>query len=419
MRHLLAFMLLAAVAAAESPSADFDSPDSAKAWSSEAGTPERVEAPAHGGSAALRWKAASDGAVLSFGGIRGDLTKSRALRFWIRIGGTVERDLVARVRAKGGLFWRKFAVRPDVWTEVVIPFYQFRPEGFPVWEKAEAFELLARRAGTVFLDDLAFVEGGERPQIEPSAALCERVFPDGNPAIALTDNFRVFTDAPVDAAAVAARLEEGLVRFRKVFAVEEPLGWPVTLIIRKSVEDYHRTAVDTAHDIYGGDIPAPAAGGLTFFDYSVTSLEEKYGALRPVFLHECCHQLVTRLLHVRGTNGASWLEEALCYFMQNEFLPIENAKEEALKLLDNPKRPALATFDGKQKIDSGAENLTAFLLSRWLLSDPHAAHWPEVLAALRENNLAILPAVEEALGLKAEDAVKDFEDFTRTWATSK
>lgn len=419
MRILLALAAVSTLAAAEPLRADFESPDAAQAWATDAGTVEIVKAPAHAGTGALRWQAPKEGTRLSFSGLRGDLTANRAVRFFAFLEGTVEREVTLRVRTRGGDFWRRFALRPAVWSEIVVPFYQFRQDALPRWDRAEALELVARRPVSLVLDDLGLVAGGEHPQIEPGAALVERLFPGAEPKIALTPNFRVFTDAPVDPAAVAERLEQGLARFREIFAVEEPLAWPVTLVIRPTADDYRRSAVETARDIYGGDLAPPTAGGFTFYEYAFTSYDEKHGATRPVFLHEAFHQVVTRLLGFRGAGGALWIEEGLCYFMQDEFTPIENAKEEALKLLDNPKRPALATFDAKQRIDSGAENLAAFLVVRYLLKGPHAGAWKDVLEALRENDVRLLDAVGEALGVKPAEFEKSWEEFTRAWAAEK
>ncbi|KAF0245512.1 MAG: hypothetical protein FD180_1554 [Planctomycetota bacterium] len=419
MRTLVVLLAAASLTTAEPALADFEGADSAKAWTADAGDVSRVEGPVHAGSGALRWKTPKEGTKLQFGGLKGDLTKNRAVRFFAWLEGTVERDLTLRIHTKGGDFWRRFSLRPQVWSEVVVPFYQFRQDASPLWSRAEGFAIVARKPLAIVLDDLSLVEGGEHPQIEPAAALIERVFPGREPAISLSDNFRVFTDAPLDAAAVSARLEEGLGRFRKIFGVEEPLAWPVTLIVRTTPEEYRRTAVETARDVYGGDLSAPTAGGFTFYEYSFTSYDEKQGATRPVFLHEACHQLVSRLLHFQGPNGALWIEEGLCYFMQNEFTPIENAKDEALKMFENPKRPRLASFDAKQRIDSGAENLTAFLVTQYMLKGPHAAQWKDYVEALRENDTNLLKAAQEAFGVKPEAFEQEYEEYTRKWAAEK
>jgi hypothetical protein len=419
MRFLAAFLAAASISAAGPPIADFENTDSAKSWAADAGTVELVKAPAHAGAGALRWSAPKEGARLACDAVHGDLTPNRAVRLFAYLEGTVDREMTLKFRTKGGDFARRFPLRPQVWSEIVIPFYQFRQEGLPRWEKVESLEFVARRPVAIVLDDVGLVEGGDAPQIEPGGALVERIFPDGTPKIALTENFRVFTDAAVDPAPVAARLEEGLAAFRKIFGIEEPLAWPVTLVIRPTVDDYRRTAVETAKDVYGGELAPPTAGGFTFYEYSFTSYDEKYGATRPVFLHEAFHQVVSRLLGFHGTNGAMWIEEGLCYFMQNEFTPIENAKEETLKLIDNPKRPALGTFDGKQRIDSGAENLQAFLVVQFLMKGPHAAKWKDFVEALRENDTNLLKAADEALGVKPADFEKEWIEFTRTWAAEK
>lgn len=418
--RLLAALLIATSAATAGPAiADFEAAEAAKPWSADAGAVEVVKAPAHAGTGALRWNAPKEGARLACGAFHGDLTSNRAIRFFAYLEGTVDREMTLKFRTKGGDFARRFPLRPQVWSEIVVSFYQFRQEGLPRWDRVEALEFVARRPVTIVLDDVGLVEGGDDPQIEPGGALVERIFPDITPKIALTENFRVFTDAAVDPALVAARLEEGLASFRKIFGIEEPLAWPVTLVIRPTVEDYRRTSVETARDVYGGELAPPTAGGFTFYEFSFASYDEKYGATRPVFLHEAFHQIVSRLLGFHGANGAMWIEEGLCYFMQNEFTPIENAKEETLKLLDNPKRPALSTFDGKQRIDSGAENLESFLVVQFLLKGPHAAKWADFVEALRENDTNLLKAADEALGVKPADFETEWVEFTRKWAAEK
>lgn len=418
MRTAAAVLLAASAALAEPVDVDFETKGSAVSWTAENGEAMLVSAPVHGGFGALRFRAAQESAKLVWTGAAGDLSKCRAVKFFAWLEGDVERDVVLKVRTAGGDFWRKFSLRPQVWSEIAVPLWQFREEAAPRWEQAQALEFSFRRPATLILDDLSLPAGDA--QVEPAPDLSARVFPEGSPVSSATsDNFRVFTDAPVDPGAVTKRLEEGLVRFRKAFGVEEALGRPVTLVIRKTADDYRQTAVDTAKDVYGGDMGPPQAGGFTFYAYSFTSFDEKQGALRPVFLHEACHQLVSRLLRFRGVNGAMWVEEGICYFLQNEFTPIENVKDEALKMLDNPKRPALASLDARQRIDSGGENLTAFLVIQYIMRGPGAEKFKPFAEALHANEVSLLKSVKAAFGVEPADFEKDYEAWTRKWASEK
>jgi len=418
-RSALALALLTLPAAADQTIAAFEGEDAAAGWEAKDGSVRRDLDNVHDGSGALFWEAKDEGAVLSTTRLKGDVTEIRSLHGWIRLAGTAEREIVARIPARGGVFWRRFTVRPGVWSEIVLPLYQFRATGTPRWTDVTGLEFVARRSLVCTFDTWVAQEGGSWPAIEPNVTLEERVFGSVRHSMALTENFRVFTDAPINARDTADRLEAGLVRFRVIFGTDEPLDWPVTLIIRKSADDYRRTAVDTARDVYAGELTPPSAGGFTFLDYSFSSFDERAGALRPVFLHEACHQLVSRLLDFRGENGATWVEEGICYVLQNDFTPIEGAKGQALELLGDGKRAPLSAFDGALKISTGPLNMQSFLVMRFILKGPHAGKWADLREALRENKLGLLASVEEAWGIKPADFEKEWEEFTRKWADEK
>jgi hypothetical protein len=364
---------------------------------------------------ALRWEAAKESSTLSADVLPAGGREIGRIAFRIRAEGDRERTLDVRLPQKDGLFWRKIAAGRE-WTDVSVAPWQFRSVRRPSWEKLATIEFSMREApGAVLIDGLRVEKPAEAGPtwLEPAGPLAARAFGDGarESRRATTASFRVFTDAPLDAEKIGATLEEFLALFQKTWGLSKAaLDYPVTLVVAKTREAYTKFVERTSADVYASVIDADdvKAGGFTFEQYSVTSYLEEAGEKRPVFYHEACHQLVKRLLGLRGDAGATWIEEGICYFLQNEFLPQPGLAAEVAKLLDNPRRTAVERFDGRLK-PAGSQNLQSMTYAAMIAASEKR---DEIVASLRER-ASLRRAVEDVLKLSIDEFEKKWLEFCR------
>ncbi len=374
------------------------------------------------GSGSLRWEARAERASVTTTKIPADWTEIGRLTAFVLLADEKARTLEVELREKQGSarFWRKIALKPLVWTEISLGPYQFRAEGAPSWKRIASLGFVLRDGpANLYVDTvtLARHKGELPPFLEPGDALVKRAFGESKDVVrTATRNFRAFSNAPLDGDKLGAALEEFFVLFRKSLALKEAdLDYPVTLVIHSKRDAYVDFAVRTARDVYGAEVPAKRiwAEGYTFFDYSFTSYLNERHERRPVFFHEVCHQLLTRLLGLRGALGATWVEEGLCYFLQNEFIPQDDLGAEVKSLLDNARRPKLADLDGRIA-PQGAVNLQALSIMAFLHDGRHKEHFAKILATLAKD-ASLAAAVENVL----KTTTAEFDAEWQAWCRER
>lgn len=415
---MVRFALILAVASAAGAETvridDFDQPELSDEWVSLGADLWHAEGLVPAGANHLRCRADDAGAWIG----RRTGASFQALRkvtFQARSGTDLALVVELKQHNSAPRFWRKVDVAAGDWQRIEIPLYEFRTDGVPRIAECDLIGFRLRGAGTFDLDGIEIEAGAAPALLEPMDALALRAF--GGPAkdTAETTHFRVLTDSAAPAKEVAAGLEQFLGLFQERMGLPQGNVVPqVTLVIHATREAYVDFVARTARDVYGGviDPKGITAGGFTFEKYSCTSYDPEQGAKRPVIYHEACHQLVTRCLGLRGPNGASWAEEGVCYYMQNEYLPQANLGEEVGKLLENPKRPALASLKDTTPT-TGAVNMTGMLLIAYLVEGPHKDRLSPFLTELRDGHHDLARAVERTLGVKPDAFATDWEAWVR------
>jgi hypothetical protein len=370
------------------------------------------------GTGALSWETPDKGSIAT-SAIPKSWKEFSKLAFWARCAEERVVDVIVAPEKGPARFWRKIVIPAGDWHRVEIALYQFRSDDVPTWSDVARLEISAREgSATIHLDDLRLLrkKEGEIPQVEPDEAVIARAFgPEPKEVLTKkTANFRLYTNAPLDVEKVGKALEEFYQLFRKTFALGEAnLDYPATLVIHKTRPDYVRFASRTALEVYAGvtDEKNIRSDGYTFENYSTSFYLEKFGDRRPVFYHEVCHQLVTRCLKLKGPRGASWAEEGLCYFMQNEFIKQDGLHDQVQSMISNPRRTALDKFTVSLS-PTGVINLQSMMIVAYAVKGSPKESAPAFLSALRDG-VRLQKAVEEGLKLSMADFEKGWEEFCK------
>jgi len=375
----------------------------------------------HDGSGSLEWTAKASRAFVATTAIPSDWKDVSAISFWIFSNEEATRTLEIELAPLKGneVFWRKAVVTPRTWQLIRIPLYQFRSKGVPSWSDLGVLRFKVREeSASFYIDNIDLEKHSEArvPWIEPLDSLSKHCFPlSTNVLTHATKNFRIISDAPVDEKIVGEKLEEFLKLFQsKMGLKEEDLPYPATLVINRERPQYLAAAANTAREIYAAelDVKTISSDGYSFEQYSYCFFSPKYGNLRPTFYHEVCHQLVTRTFKLHGPQGATWLEEGICYYMQNEFLPQPDLGKQVLDFLDNPRRLDFSKFNLSLR-PSGPINVQVMTLACFLVEGPHKEHLKEMMEAMAPQvNLAV--AVEKVLHMPLSDFESEWESWCRT-----
>ncbi len=354
---------------------------------------------------------AEKGARLSTAAVPKDWREYARVAFKVQAGEDQVLDLWAH--GGGASFKRRLDVKGGEWQAVEASLYQFRSIGVPHWSAIEKFEITLRdRAATLRLADLRLIrkKPGEIPEIEPEETLVARVFgPDAKIVRKTTPNFRVYADAPLDGEKLGAALEEFYALVQKTFGLAGTLDYPATLIIAKTRPAYVTAASRTARDVYYGvlDEKSIKAGGYTFENYSFTSYSESHAERRPVFFHEVLHQIVNRIFKLKGPAGATWIEEGICYFLQNEFIRQEDLSKHVGMMLQSP--TPLDKFAAGMSL-AGSVNLQSMTLAAFLSKGKYKDQRAAAFEALRDG-ASLKKAVEAALKVPLSDFEVEWKAF--------
>ncbi len=366
----------------------------------------------------LQWEAQKDASIAT-AAVPADWSSLGRLLFRVKLDGDRERTIVVRVANSQPhrSYWRRVAIQPGAWQTIELKFHQFRTEGVPDWRSIARLSIELRgEAGKLALSPVEVRNhtGILPPFLEPDEAIVARLSGDGRSVdVRHVANFRIISNAPLDLDRLGAHLGEFLSLFRKTLGLkEEPLRQAATLVITPTRDEYVRFVVRTARDVYGADADEDSikADGYTFEQYSVTSFREKLGEKRPVFFHEVCHQLVTRELGLRGEQGATWVEEGLCYFFQYEHQPSAESDASVRSVLEKRRAP-LSTFAHGYK-PSGAANSQSLALMAYFVKGPARDRWQNIVAALRERS-DLKHVVETVLKTSLEEFEADWLRWCR------
>jgi hypothetical protein len=356
----------------------------------------------------LEWTADRAGSTIGRNGVVRDWTAYRALR--LRLHSAVEAPVSFEVQAQlesGARFWRKIAVVGAGWHSIVVPLYQFRRTGAPRWTRVDRFAVSARQAGKCRIDAIELVAAaeGEDPLVEPDAELIRRAFPGiAAPRLYRNARFRVACGFEIDGERLVRRLDELEVRFRRRLGLAEEAGPPATLVIFREAEDYRKFAESTARDVYAASLGPVTADGYTFLDYSISSWSDAHKEDRPVYVHEVCHQLISRRLRIEEEQ--KWVQEGFAAWMQMEMLSEEERAQAAggiRRLAARSNRVPLGALDARF-VPKTPQYLQFVSLVAFLAAAPE---WPKALAAI-QRGASLREVVEGPLET-------DLQTFERRW----
>lgn len=319
---------------------------------------------------------------------------------------------IAMDEDNGLIFQRRFEINGGQWQrmEWPLPMWRWGSEKMGAWSEVKSLVLrVESQASEIWLDQLA-IEADDSVESASEEAMMKLAYGDRPASMVRTDEFMISTDALAEVSqsqlvAILDHLKRIRGWVRRNFAdVDKPIedGGPVAMFVFRKRENYAEFFRGLGRQ-WSVEIQPPACSGYTIQDICAAVWEPPPdGQIRPVYLHEATHALVSRELRLlTGEPAHAWLQEGLANYLQLCLFPTSMRRERYIKLFSQPIdkdsffRP-LSEIIGKPVASSRyaqLASLTAFLVQerpQWLQQIAVSlAQKKDITAILKELDLTL------------------------------
>lgn len=382
---------------------------------------------------AVRLSATAGGGFVTKSAVIGDTDwrQVQSLGLWLhrtaveaREHPSVELDIQLIEQDRRAHFWRRLEVAHVGWQQVVLPldWFVWSHDRIPSWEHVRYLGFRLRDAGSVTIDTV-WTEPAkqERDEFLDAVDIGRIAFPtparDGNSETSITEpprsrtletrDVQLLTNAPtLDLERLAAHLKlaASLVRTELPFLVEPHRG-PV-LVVFRSADEYRQFIPQLARR-FSLRIDSPDSDGYTLEGISMSSWNDKFGSLRPVYVHEFLHGYLLRA--ARLPLHGDWLHEGLATHFQLRLHPQDDLPQIiAAGLSAKNSLPLNELCDGRRIPTT--RYWQAATLCQLLLSEPkYRRQLPKFFERLATaNSIDLGPHLKPVWGT-------DWEQFTADW----
>lgn len=213
--------------------------------------------------------------------------------------------------------WRKVTIDSPGWRTVELSTKYFRhsPAAYLPWEETRRFVFRFRNAGRLNLDTIELVDASflTRPGELSLKEIAELAF-GSKGKIHSGKHFAVLTDETrLKPAETLAALDQMLVLFLTDFPELKVPKTPLPLLIFSAQSDYQAFWGKLAEK-FNDKGPVPESQGYTMLGIAGSYFDPVLGSVRPVYVHEACHALMTRLFGL--ASEGDWLHEGLANYYQ-------------------------------------------------------------------------------------------------------
>ncbi len=213
--------------------------------------------------------------------------------------------------------WMKVTIDAPGWRTVELPTKYFRhsPAAYLPWEETRRFAFRFRNAGRLNLDTIELVDASftTRPGELSLEELGELAF-GAKAKIHRGKTFAVITDEPrLKPDETMAAVDEMLAMVLADFPTLKAPKTPSPLLIFSAEVDY-RAFWGKLASKFSSDDPTPESDGYSMEGIAGSFYDPRLGSVRPVYVHEACHALITRLFGI--SNEGEWLHEGLANYYQ-------------------------------------------------------------------------------------------------------
>lgn len=326
---------------------------------------------------------------------------AQALRLRCDAAGVTEKEpLVVEFQVfssqRRAWYWSKFTFDKPGWQTVELPLRYFRQSTGAALDWGEAYRLAVhfRNAGTLSLDDVELIPGeGKDPAYLTAEEVGKLAFGE-KLKVYRNPHFAVVSDEPrLKADAVLAAFDKLYQAvFRDLPKLPRPRREVVCLVFAE--DPRYRQFWGRLAESFHSQVPAPKSDGYTLFGIAGSSYSDKYGAVRPVWVHETCHAMLAQSLGV--TNQSEWLHEGLANYYQLAWTGQDVHALTRNMIRDRKHVPLSRLASGKP---IGTESYAqAVLLVEWMLQVHRDAFTAAILEMRQRTSTDLAPLATKHFG---------------------
>ncbi|MEM7453950.1 MAG: hypothetical protein AAF456_06290 [Planctomycetota bacterium] len=305
----------------------------------------------------------------------------------------------------------KIEVAERGWKTYELPLPWFRPQSdnWMQWEEAGQYGFMFRGSGRILIDNVELVDATrEFPSERSPEDLRAVAFGEGG-SILRGDHFSIISDAEqLEPDVLMGQLVILFEMIKEDFPdVESPA--PTICLIVFETEQGYREFWPRLGEMYKATVPVPQSSGYTLFDIPASFYLEQYESVRPVYLHEVTHALLTRTFGLAG-NG-NWVQEGLASHYQTRW------SEQDLFELIRPlvEQDSLGSLEEICAIEQLPLNRygEAAMLVRWLLQDEKRR--PQFIELISDQSPARSLEIADVCRGYFEVSVAELESEWKAW----
>ena len=179
-------------------------------------------------------------------------------------------------------------------------------------------------------------------------------------------------------------------------------------------QEHYRVFWRQLGQLFNSIVPVVNSEGYTIFGIAGSTYSpEQFGGVRPVFVHEACHALLTQVVGV--PNRSEWLHEGIANFYQLRWSK-QKIHELTRAMIERGRHVPLAKLLDGNRI-SQRDYAQAVLFVKWLMEDKSRRQQFE--SAMLEMKQRSSTRLEPLLKKNFKTTIAEMEKAWLTWARAK
>lgn len=307
--------------------------------------------------------------------------------------------------------WRRLELHDNQWQQFELPLAWFRhsPRAHVDWNETTRLAFWSPSAETYELDRIELVQPDNNDDFDPLTHQLSRIAFTKQPRIETSDHFALITNVEsLDHVAVLQMLETLHARIIDDFPQLKPPTHPIPLLVFANKTEY-QAFIARLGSLLQAHIRPPTTPGFTVHSIACAVHSERFGPIRPVYVHEAAHALLAPMFGL--SNQGEWLHEGLASHYQTTLLDQER------RLLARSVAAEPVSWDRMLTGDrlEPTHYAHAMFFVEWLLSQPNRRDaLTDWIRQTRSQPAAALVSITTLLGDDTEQLQNDYREFIQS-----
>lgn len=221
-------------------------------------------------------------------------------------------------------FWRKVTVSHKGWKKITLPLRWFRWAGkiSPSWNEISRIAFFPRAKCSFVVDQIQFedLDGKAGLFVNSAEDISKNLLPDSDPKSYEKDFLIVSENKKVDVQKLGEHFEKVLNEiYLKVPSLKREKNEAKPYLVIVNDGEGFKKALGKFGELQVSQVPGTELSGYSMMNSAFSSYSEKYGTMRPVYLHEFMHAVMAT--QGRILKSHNWVHEGFANYIQMKYQP--------------------------------------------------------------------------------------------------